>query len=105
VPAAYAEPFARYATAISAPGGPLDGNTVRAYLSRLRQFLAWLARSTIEGDPLTCPATRDSAIRDYRAHLSYVAKRKPSTVNGHLTAIDNFYRHLGLGRATSGAGT
>jgi integrase/recombinase XerC len=38
-------------------------------------------------------------VRDYRTYLLTVAKRKLSTVNAHLTAIDDFYRHLGLGPA------
>jgi site-specific recombinase XerD len=101
VPAAFTELFADYATAVSAPGGPLDADTVRAYCSRVRQFLAWLADAGIDGDPLTDPHARNGAVRDYRTHLLTVAKRKLSTVNAHLTAIDDFYRHLGLGPAVA----
>lgn len=36
---------------------------------------------------------------DYRTHLLTVAKRALSTVNAHLTAVDDLYRHLGLGPA------
>lgn len=100
VPAGFAELFAGYAAAVSAPGGPLDDDTVRAYCSRVRQFLAWLADADINGDPLADPHARNGAVRDYRTHLLTVAKRKLSTVNAHLTAIDDFYRHLGLGPAT-----
>ncbi len=42
-------------------------------------------------------ASRDWAVRDYRAHLQSVAKRKPSTVNTSLAAIADFYTRRGLG--------
>ena len=99
VPDLYAAVFDDYAAEVSRSGGPLDADTVRAYLSRLRQFLAWLPDADTHGDPLAEPAARDGAARDYRAFLLTVAKRKPSTVNAHLTAIDDFFRHLGLGPA------
>jgi len=103
VPAAFAELFAGYEETVSKSGGPLDGDTMRAYLSRVRQYLAWLAdaqaASAIDGDPLANPDARNGAVRDYRTHLLTVAKRKLSTVNAHLTAIDDLYRHLGLGPA------
>jgi site-specific recombinase XerD len=83
------------------PGGPLDADTVPAYLSRVRQFLAWLPDADTSGDPLTDPAARDGIARDYRAHLLTIAKRKPTTVNAHLTAIDDFYRRRGLGAAVA----
>lgn len=53
----------------------------------------------LEGDPLADPSVRDWAARDYRAYLLTVAKRKPTTVNAHLTAIDDFNRRIGLGSA------
>ena len=40
-------------------------------------------------------------MRDYRTHLLTVAGRKPSTVNAHLAAIDDFYRRRGLGPAAA----
>ncbi len=45
----------------------------------------------VDGDPLGDPTARDWAARDYRTHLQTVAKRKPSTINAHLTAVDDFY--------------
>ncbi|MGH3862735.1 tyrosine-type recombinase/integrase [Actinokineospora sp.] len=97
------EIFAAYVAAVSAPGGPLDGDTVRAYVSRVRQFLAWLAEAqeagAVDGDPLGVAHARDGAVRDYRTYLLTVAKRTLSTVNAHLTAVDHFYRHVGLGAA------
>ncbi|WP_188197249.1 tyrosine-type recombinase/integrase [Nonomuraea sp. SYSU D8015] len=79
----------------------MDDDTRRAYLSRIRQYLAWLEDADLNGDPLTDPAVRDWAARDYRAHLLTVLKRKPTTVNAHLTAIDDFNRRIGLGPATA----
>lgn len=99
VPAAFAELFAGYVAEVSAPGGPLDADTVRAYCSRVRQFLAWLDGTDVDGDPLASAAARDGAVRDYRTHLLMVVKRKLSTVNAHLTAVDDLYRNLGLGPA------
>ena len=99
VPAEFTALFASYTTAISTPGGPLNAHTVRAYLSRVRQYLAWLSATPVDSNPLTTLAGRDCAVRDYRTHLLTAAKHTPSTVNAHLTAIDDLYRHLGLGPA------
>lgn len=38
---------------------PLDGDTRRAYDSRVRTFLAWLDASGLDGDPLTDGHDRD----------------------------------------------
>jgi integrase/recombinase XerC len=78
-------------------GAPLDANTRRAYASRIRQYLAWLADTDVDGDPLTDPAARDGAVRDYRAHLQTVLRRKPTTVNLTLAALVDFYTRCGLG--------
>jgi integrase/recombinase XerC len=95
--------FDVYAEQVSRPGGPLDGDTIRIYLSRVRQYLAWLADAlesgAVDGDPLTGPAARDWTLRDYRTLMLTVARRKAATVNAHLTAVDDFYRRRGLGSA------
>ncbi|MCF6467376.1 integrase [Nonomuraea sp. MG754425] len=101
VPGRYAGVYADYETAVTDPLLRLDDDTRRNYLSRVRQYLAWLDATNLDGDPLTDPAARDWAARDYRAHLLTVLKRKPTTVNAHLTAIDDFNRRLGLGPATA----
>ena len=95
------EVFDAYTAELSRPGGPLDADTIRVYASRVRQYLAWLAGADIEGDPLNKRPARDWAVRDYRTHLLTVAKRKPGTVNAHLTAIDDLYRRCGLGPAAA----
>jgi site-specific recombinase XerD len=105
VPQRFVDVFASYAASLAKPGHPLDGDTVRAYGSRVRQYLVWLADAidagAIDGDPLADPAARNEAARDYRTHLLTVAKRKLTTVNAHLTAVDDLYRHLGLGPAAA----
>ncbi|HEV7934338.1 MAG TPA: tyrosine-type recombinase/integrase [Actinomadura sp.] len=97
--------FAAYERSIANPGGPLGADTVRVYVSRVRQYLAWLAAALadgmVEGDPLIDPDARDWAARDYRTHLQTVLKRKPATINAHLTAVDDFYRRRGLGPAAA----
>lgn len=68
------------------------------YARRVAGYLDWLAATDIEGDPLNEPLPRTWAVRDYRLHL----KRKrssASTINGALTAIDDFYTRRGLGPA------
>ena len=58
--------------------------------------MAWLEGAEVDGDPLADPAARDWAVRDYRAHLQSVAKRKPSTINTSLAAIADFYARYRL---------
>jgi hypothetical protein len=53
---------------------------------------SWPPRSapSFDGDPLTEPAARDGAVRDYRAHLQTVAKRQPlhpATLGKQLSAL------------------
>lgn len=100
-PAAFVERFDGYVAAKARPGEPLDDDTVRAYCSRTRQFLAWLDGADVDGDPLVDGQARDGAVRNYRAYLLTVAKRKLSTVNAHLTAVDDFLRHVGVGPAAA----
>jgi integrase len=79
----------------------LSDNARRGYGSRVAGFLDWLDTGPdlgVDGDPLTQPAARDYAVRDYRSWLKTVRKATPWTVNAHLTALDHFYaHHLGLG--------
>lgn len=96
VPERYQGVFDAYAAALE--HAPLDADTRRAYASRVRSYLAWLDAAAIDGpDPLADPHGRDFAGRDYRSWLKTTAKRATSTVNAHLTALDHFYGHLGLG--------
>jgi site-specific recombinase XerD len=98
VPERFADVYAGYAAALER--APLDGDTRRAYSARVRSYLAWLDTADLAGhDPLAGPHGRDFAARDYRSYLKTAARRAPSTVNAHLTALDHFYGHLGLGPA------
>lgn len=78
---------------------PLSAESRRTYASKVRQYLAWLAGSAVDGDPLTEPTARDWAVRDYKTHLAAVLKRGNATINNALAAIDDFYRRRGLGPA------
>lgn len=77
---------------------PLASRTRRTYLTQVRQYCAYLKHEPTEyGDPLSNPHARDYAVRDYKAHLQTVKKRKPTTINLALAAIDHFYSFLQLG--------
>jgi site-specific recombinase XerD len=94
VPGQSAAVFDSYAAALA--GSPLEGGSPRAYASRVRSYLTWLASAGItDPDPLADPRGRDTAVRGYRDHLAG-AKRAVSTVNAHLTAVNDFYVHLGV---------
>ncbi|MEV4383936.1 integrase [Streptosporangium sp. NPDC049644] len=97
VPEAFTTIHAAYAAALKR--APLDGDTRRAYDSRVRTFPAWLEASGLDGDPLTDAHNRDFAIRDYKIHMKTVLRRASNTVNAHLTALDHFFTQLGLGPA------
>jgi integrase/recombinase XerC len=76
---------------------PLDADTRRAYACRVRGYLVWLADSGTDTTILDQPPFRDGAVRDYRAHLQTVARRKPATINTTLAAIGDFYTRTGRG--------
>jgi len=79
---------------------PLDPDTRRAYSSRVRGYLAWLAGSGIGPEALGEIGLRDGAVRDSRAYLQTVARRKPATINTTLAAIADFYTRTGRGTPT-----
>jgi integrase/recombinase XerC len=93
------EVLAAYKAALAA--APLSAETRRTYVSKVRQFLGWLAGADVEGDPLSQHTARDWAVRDYRTHLQAVSKRAPATVNNALAALDDFYTRRGLGPAAA----
>jgi len=78
-------------------GAPVSAQTRRAYASRIRQYLLWIASADVDADPLSSAATRDSAVRDYRTHLQTVTRRSPATINTTLATLGDFYTRLGLG--------
>ena len=72
---------------------PLSANTRRTYLTQVRQYCLYLDQTPHDyGDPLRDNYARDYAVRDYKTYLKTVRKRKPTTVNLALAAIDHFYR-------------
>ncbi|MDQ3677684.1 MAG: tyrosine-type recombinase/integrase [Actinomycetota bacterium] len=99
LPEPYAVVLEHYAAALRS--APLSDQTRRTYASKVRQFLAWLAVSDTAADSLNAMDARDWAVRDYRAHLQAVLKRKPATVNNALAAIDDLYIRRGLGPASA----
>jgi integrase/recombinase XerC len=96
VPARFAAVHDGYARALSQAGG-LDADTRRAYDSRIRSYLTWLDSAAAAGDPLADPEARDQAAGAYLGYLRTGRDLAASTVNNHLTALDHFYAHLGLG--------
>jgi site-specific recombinase XerD len=95
LPKAYQAVHAGYVELLA--NTPLDADTRRAYASRVRGYLAWLADSATDTTILDTPALHDGAVRDYRAHLQTVARRKPATINTTLAAISDFYTRTGRG--------
>ncbi len=86
-----------YVSALAA--APLAEQTRRTYASKVRQYLAWLTAAELDGDPLGAADGRDWAVRDYRTHLQTVLKRRPTTINNALAAVDDLYIRRGLGPA------
>ena len=96
LPADLEDVLARYVDQLSM-ATMLDADTLRAYASRVRGYLAWLDQADADGDPLHEARARDGAVRDFRAHLQTVAMRAPATINTTLAAISDFYTRTGLG--------
>lgn len=93
----------RYQRALA--GAPLAPASKAKYIARVRGFLAWLDTggydTAVDGEPLTEPAARDGAVRDWRAWAKTVARLQPATINNTLAAVDDFYTRRGLGPATA----
>ena len=79
----------------------LSAETRRTYASKVRQYLAWLDAVDGDGALLTDPGPRDRAVREWRTHLLTVVGQAPTTINNALAAVDDFYRHRGMGRAVA----
>lgn len=77
---------------------PLADRSRNAYRSQVRAFLAWLAGRDEPLAPLTDPAQRDWAARDYKRALKTDQRLSPASVNQALAAIDSFYRARSQGR-------
>jgi integrase/recombinase XerC len=100
VPERFAGIYGGYARALKRAAAGLDAATRRAYDSRIRSYLTFLeSAGTEDPDPLADPDGRDRAVRAYLGYLARTRRLAASTVNAHLTALDHFYAHLGLGPA------
>lgn len=81
-------------------GLPLAERTRREYARWVRLFCAWLADGADEralgADPLRDPRARDYAARDFKRHVKLERGLGPASVNLALSAVDHFYRHLGI---------
>ncbi|CAA9295573.1 MAG: hypothetical protein AVDCRST_MAG93-4228 [uncultured Chloroflexia bacterium] len=70
-------------------------DTVRNYLSDLRQFAAFCEASWSEGEEASEPFSPDGVttptITLYRSHLKNVAGLKPATINRHLISIKRYF--------------
>lgn len=81
---------------------PLSYHTKRNYLAQIRQFLAFVRRqSFVERDAVTIAAdVRNSLVAEYCAFLRASLGSSLRTINQAQTAINHFYRFLGLGPST-----
>ncbi|MEY9211534.1 tyrosine-type recombinase/integrase [Thermobifida halotolerans] len=77
------------------------------YRRNTAAFLTWLAQAreadAVDGDPLTDPAARDWAVRDWRRHLKNTRTTRgthlgAATINNRLAAVDAFFALRGSGR-------
>ena len=68
--------------------------TRRTYTSKARQYLAWLAGTEVDGNPVDHTAHRDLSSID---HLAERFERGPAQLAGRLVAVVSL---SGLGRAT-----
>ncbi|HXZ74722.1 MAG TPA: tyrosine-type recombinase/integrase [Streptosporangiaceae bacterium] len=78
---------------------PLAKRTRDAYAAQVHGFLVWLVGSSEHGAAALAEArVRDWAVRDYKRWVKAAPRRwAPASVNQALAALDNFYRHLGVG--------
>lgn len=107
LPESYRPMCERFTAHLDALGATMSAHTRRAYRSRVTSYLAWLDGcdpGQWHGDPLAEPGPARLAVASYRSYLLTVAKKKPETVNAHLTAVDAFTQWLGLGMASRNEG-
>lgn len=88
------EGFSRYGSYLREEQD-LAADTVRNYLSDLRQFAAFCEASWSEGEEVGEPFSPDGVttptITPYRSHLKNVAGLKPATINRHLISIKRYF--------------
>src|SRR5262249_40430183 len=78
-----------------------SAHTKRSYLSQVKQFLAYIEQFPCDKRNFVLdPSRRDSIAREYSQFLRDSAGSRLSSINTTLTAIDSFYRSLGLPTST-----
>ena len=87
----------------------LGAATRDKYRRNTAAFLTWLTDAreagALDGDPLTDPAARDWAVRDWRRTLKNTRTKRgthlgAATINNRLAAVDAFFALRGSGRPT-----
>ena len=63
--------------------------TLANYRSDLTSFARWFEQTN--GEAFTAAAVTPTDVRDYKAHLSLVERRKPATVNRRLAGLKKFF--------------
>lgn len=74
-------------------------STRRVYQSRVTGYLGWLSTTSFAQTALRDPLARNEAVAGYQRWLRDEQGRALSAVNAVLVAVDDFYRHRGLGAA------
>jgi integrase/recombinase XerD len=100
LPEPYAAVLADYAVALAR--ADLTAQARRTYTSRVRVYLAWLADTDLDGDPLADPAAAAWAARDYKTYQYGTLRRAPATVNAALAAVSDLAIRRGLGKLDGG---
>jgi site-specific recombinase XerD len=98
LPPALREAFDGYTRGLA--DAELSDNTRRVYRSRVSNFLSWLTSRADQQPALTDPHARNAVVQDYQRYLNEQG-RTASAVNAIRVAVDDFYRHLGLGSAVA----
>lgn len=73
----------------------LASDTVRNYLSDIRQFASFCEATWAEGEeagePFSPPGVTTPTITFYRSHLKNAVELKPATINRHLVSIKRYF--------------
>jgi site-specific recombinase XerD len=72
-------------------------HTKRSYLSQIGRYLEFIRQLVASEQILLDPDRREWLIANYTAYLRDSANCRVSTINAALTALENFYRYLGMG--------
>lgn len=97
LPQALREAFEGYVQALDV--ADLASSTRRVYRSRVAGYLGWLTGTPKPAAALRQPQARNEAVSGYQRWLREDQQRAESAINAVLTAVDHFYKHLGLGAA------